>query len=132
MSGIISFLSINGQEITEQGRKVSDSYDFGASNVELNSGINKRYIRNSKRTFAFQWEWMPSLQEKTIDNRKARDYVKQIAFLRSKAQMVIQLHPSEPSESLDVYVNDYSETLVRRSPQEGCDYYSVSLTVEEV
>jgi hypothetical protein len=132
MSGIISFLSINGQEITEQGRKVSDSYNFGASDVELDSGINKRYIKKNKRIFSFQWEWMPTLQEKTIDNRKARDYVKQIAFSRNKAQMTIQLHPSDPSESFDVYVNDYSENLIRRSPQEGCDYYSVSLTVEEV
>lgn len=132
MPGIISFLSLAGQEITEQGRKVSDAINLGATSVELDAGVSRRYLKQNKRVFTFQWEWMPSLQSHTIDNRKARDYVKQIAFTTGSVSMSIKLHPTDAAELINVYVNDYSEDLIRRSPMEGCDYYTVSLTVEEI
>lgn len=129
---VLSFLSLNNQEITEQGRKVSDSVQTGASEVELDSGVSRRYIKNNKRNFTFEWEWMPSLQNKTIDQRKSRDYIKDLAFTtKNKILMKIKLDHEEAAEEIYVYINEYSEELVRRDIQEGCDYYKVSLTVEE-
>jgi hypothetical protein len=45
--------------------------------------------------------------------------------------MLIKLDPLKPAESIYVFVEDYSEDLIRRDITTGCDYYSVSLSVEE-
>jgi hypothetical protein len=129
---ITSFLSLNGTEITEQGRTISDSVNVGSSEVELDAGITKRYIKTNKRTFSFKWEWLPTIREDTIDNREARNWLKNLALTtRAKVLMSVQLNPVDPPESIYVYVTDYSEDLVRRDVQRACDYYSVSLSVEE-
>jgi len=129
---IISFLSLNGQELTEQGRTISDSISLNASDVELDEGMRKRYVKDSKRKFSFKWEYLPSLQAHTIDNRKARDYIKNLALTtRAKIPMSIKLDPLTAAESVYVFVEDYSEELIRRDITTGCDYYSVSLSVEE-
>jgi hypothetical protein len=129
---ITSFLSLNGQELTEQGRTISDSIVLNASDIELDEGMRKRYVIDSKRKFSFRWEYLPSLQAHTIDNRKARDYIKNLALTtRAKIPMLIKLDPLKPAESIYVFVEDYSEDLIRRDITTGCDYYSVSLSVEE-
>lgn len=129
---ITSFLSLNGQELTEQGRTISDSIVLNASDIELDEGMRKRYVKDSKRKFSFKWEYLPSLQAHTIDNRKARDYIKNLALTtRTKILMLIKLDPLKPAESIYVFVEDYSEDLIRRDITTGCDYYSVSLSVEE-
>lgn len=129
---IISFLSLNGQELTEQGRTISDSIVFNASDVELDEGMRKRYVKDSKRKFSFKWEYLPSLQAHTIDNRKSRDYIKNLALTtRAKIPMSIKLDPLKAAESIYVFIEDYSEDLIRRDITTGCDYYSVSLSVEE-
>ena len=129
---ITSFLSLNGQELTEQGRTISDSIALNASDVELDEGMRKRYVKKSKRKFSFKWEYLPSLQAHTIDNRKARDYIKDLALTtRVKIPMLIKLDPLKAAESIYVFIEDYSEDLIRRDITTGCDYYSVSLSVEE-
>jgi hypothetical protein len=129
---ILSFLSLNNQEITEQGRKISSAVNFGASEVSLDSGISRRYIKTNKRQFTFTWDWLPSLSSQTIDQRKSRDYLKELAFsFKNKMPMKIKLDHEDDAEIFDVYINEYSEDLLRRDIQSGCDYYSVSLTVEE-
>lgn len=130
---ILSFLSLSGQEVTEQGRTISISTEQASAPVELDSGTSKRYIKTNKRVFTFKWDWMPSLQAHTIDNRKSRDYVKNLVLTTTtKILMSIKLDHNESAESVYVYIKDYSEDLQRRDVQEGCDYYSVTLTVEEV
>lgn len=129
---LISFLSLGGQEVTEQGRTLSSATNIGAAEVELDSGLSKRYLKTNKRTFSFKWDWLPSLDSHTIDNRKARNYIKNIAFSNTKVLMSIKLKPTDNAETIYVYINDYSEDLIRRSVVEGCDYYSVTLNVEEI
>lgn len=129
---ITSFLSLNGQELTEQGRTISDSIVLNASDIELDEGMRKRYVKDSKRKFSFRWEYLPSLQAHTIDNRKSRDYIKDLALTtRVKIPMLIKLDPLKAAESIYVFIEEYSEDLIRRDITTGCDYYSVSLSVEE-
>jgi hypothetical protein len=129
---ILSFLSLDGEELTEQGRKMTDSVNVNASEIELDSGVSRRYIKRNKRSFTFTWDWLPSLQSHTIDNRKSRDYIKSLVFsTRTKILMNIKLDHQEDTESIYVYINDYSEDLIRRDPVNACDYYSATLTVEE-
>jgi hypothetical protein len=129
---VISFLSLGGQELTEQGRKMTDNVNVNASVVELDNGVSRRYIKRNKRSFTFTWDWLPSVESHTIDNRKARNYIKNLVFsTRAKVLMSIKLDHQESAESIYVYINDYSEDLIRRDPTSACDYYAVTLTVEE-
>lgn len=129
---VLSFLSLGGQEITEQARKMTDSVSFNGSTIELDNGVSRKYMKANKRSFTFTWDWLPSLESHTIDNRKARDYIKDLAFTsRTKILMEIKLDHNEEHELIHVYINDYSESLIRRDPSTGCDYYNVSLSVEE-
>lgn len=123
---------MNNEEITEQGRRINDNIAINASPIELDSGISKRYIKTNKRAFTFQWDWLPSLQSHTIDNRKSRNYIYDlVSTTKNKILMKIKMDHNEEPESIYVYINEYSEDLIRRDPVSGCDYYTVSLTVEE-
>lgn len=129
---ILTFLSLNNEEITEQGRKMTDNVVVNASSVELDNGVTRRYLKTNKRSFTFQWDWLPSLESHTIDNRKSRDYIKNLVFTtKNKILMEVKLDHNEESELIYVYINDYSEDLIRRDPTTGCDYFTVTLTVEE-
>jgi hypothetical protein len=101
---IISFLSLNNEEITEQGRKMTDSINVNAGQVELDNGASRRYIKKNKRSFTFQWDWLPSLDTHTIDNRRGRDYVKSLALtVRNKILMEIKMDHNEDAELIYVY-----------------------------
>jgi len=129
---IVSFLSLNNQEITEQGRQINDVININASEVELDSGSKRRYYRSIKRTFSFQWDYLPSLSSKTIDNRKGRDYLKSLTAIANKIPMKIKITADENAETIDVYLQSYSESLIRREISQGCDYYRVNMVFEEV
>lgn len=129
---IVSFLSLNNQEITEHSRLITNGLVINATEVELDSGFKRRYYQSPKRSFSFQWDWLPSTSSMTVDNRKARDYLKSLTAIADKIPMVIKLSAEDGPESLDVYLSSYSETLIRRDIKEGCDYYKVNMTFEEV
>lgn len=129
---IVSFLSLNNQEITEQGRKITNNFNINASEVELDSGSKRRYYQTPKRTFSFQWDWLPALSTKTIDNRKSRDYLKSLTTIADKITMKIKLSAEDESETIDVYISSYSESLLRREISQACDYYTVNMVFEEI
>lgn len=129
---ILSFLSLDNQEITEQGRSISVSTEQSGGAIELDSGTSRRYIKTNKRSFTIKWEWMPSIDAHAVDNRKSRNYLKNLVLTtRNKILMSIKLDHNQNAENIYIYIKDYSENLVRRAVQDGCDYYSVTLTVEE-
>lgn len=129
---VISFLSINGEPVTEQGRTISSSMQIGASEVVLEAGIKKRYIKTNKRSFSIQWKWLPSIESHTIDNRKSRNFLKNLSLTKNKILVSIKLEHNSNNETFYAYINEYSETLIRRVVEDACDYYDVSITFEEV
>ena len=58
---IVKLLSLDGVEITEHSRKYSGSESIAASDVELDSGINKRYIKKNKKTLSLSFSYLKSL-----------------------------------------------------------------------
>lgn len=129
---VISFLSINGEPVTEQGRTISSSMQIGASEVVLEAGIKKRYIKTNKRSFSIQWKWLPSIESHTIDNRKSRNFLKNLSLTKNKILVSIKLEHNSNNETFYAYINEYSETLIRRVVEDACDYYDVSITFEEI
>ena len=131
MNGIVKLLSLDGVEITEHNRKYSGNESISASDVELDSGINKRYIRKNKKSMSLSFSYLPSLQSFTVDNRAARDYLQSIANKRGKVEASIILGPHEDAQVFNSYVTSYSETLIKRDVAQKCSYYDVSITLEE-
>lgn len=128
---IIKLLSLDGVEITEQGRKYSGSESIAASDVELDLGINKRYIKQNKKISNISFTYLPNSSTKTIDNRAARDYLKTIANKRGKVLVNIKLSPNKETEEYYAYVTNYSENLIRRDLSNQCSYYDLSINFEE-
>jgi hypothetical protein len=130
-SGITHLVVINGEEITEHGRLFSSSMATSASNVELLNGNKKRFIKNAKNVYTLSFQYLPDHPERTIDGRKARNYLLSVAKTSSSASLSIILDPAEPSYNTVVYVDSYSETLVRRDIPNQCAYYNVEISLKE-
>ena len=130
-SGITHLVVINGEEITEHGRLFSSSMATSASNVELLNGNKKRFIKNAKNVYTLSFQYLPDHPERTIDGRKARNYLLSVAKTSSSASLSIILDPAEPSYNTVVYVESYSETLVRRDIPNQCAYYNVEISLKE-
>ena len=130
-SDITHLVVINGEEITEHGRLFSSSMATSASNVELLNGNKKRFIKNAKNVYTLSFQYLPDHPERTIDGRKARNYLLSVAKTSSSASLSITLDPAEPSYNTVVYVDSYSETLVRRDIPNQCAYYNVEISLKE-
>jgi hypothetical protein len=128
---IIHLVKLNGEEITEHGRTFSGGSTIKASDVELNNGTRRRYIKNSKDTYSLSFRYLPSLQNKTIDGRKGRDYLYQIARTPSSISLSIKLDPEEGFYNTTAYVESYNETLIRRDIAGQCSYYDVQINLVE-
>jgi hypothetical protein len=102
-----------------------------ASNVELLNGNKKRFIKNAKNVYTLSFQYLPDHPERTIDGRKARNYLLSVAKTSSSASLSITLDPAEPSYNTVVYVDSYSETLVRRDIPNQCAYYNVEISLKE-
>jgi hypothetical protein len=128
---IVHLLKIDNIEITEHSRKFSSSENISASDVELDSGINKRYIRKNKRQFSLNFTYLPSLAIHTVDARVGRNYLQQIAKKRGSVSIDIKLDPNEDYQTFEAYVTNYNETLIKRDVETQCAYYDVSIAFEE-
>lgn len=128
---IISLFSINGIEITEHNRRYSGGQTINASDVELDAGINKRYIKKNKENFSISFSYLPNSANKTVDGRVARDFLKTVAETPGKKTILIKLSPVDPVKTLLSYVSSYNETLIKREVDQECAYYDVTISFEE-
>lgn len=130
-TGIISLFSIDGTEITEHNRRYTGSKIINASDTELDSGINKRYIKKNKNSYTFSFTYLPNSNTKTADGRVGRDFLKTVADSGGKKLISIKLSPVDGIESKYCYLSNYSESLIKRDIANSCSYYDVNITFEE-
>lgn len=128
---ITHLVKLNGNEITEHNRKFDGGTSVNASNIELINGDKRRYIKNNKNIYNFNFTYLPSLQSHTVDNRRGRDYLYSIAMTPSSVSLSIKLNPEEEFNTTTVYVESYSETLLRRDLATQCSYYDVTISFKE-
>jgi hypothetical protein len=129
--GITHLIVINGQEITEHGRVFDGGFRINSVSSELANGNKRRFIKNNKYSYSLSFQYLPNSHEKTIDGRKARDYLLQLARTPSSLPLSIKLDPSESFYNTNVYIDSYSETLIRRDIPNQCAYYNVNMTLVE-
>lgn len=128
---IVHLIKLNGEEITEHGRTFSGGSAIKASNIELVNGTKRRYIKNSKDVYNLSFRYLPSLQNKTIDSRKGRDYLYQLARTPAAVSLSIKLDPEEDFYNTTAYFDSYNEVLIRRDIAGKCSYYDVSISLIE-
>ena len=128
---ITHLVKLNGFEITEHNRNFDGGTAISANDIELINGDKKRYIRNNKNLYNFNFTYLPSLQTHTVDGRRGRDYLYSIAMTPASVSLSIKLDPEENFYTTTVYVESYSETLIRRDLTSQCSYYDVTISFKE-
>lgn len=127
----ISLLSINGTEITDHNRRYSMSQFQQVSDVETVSGRVKRFYKNNKNIMKITFSYLPSLASQTSDNKAGRDFIHNLALNSPKVTVSYKDEPSGTTKIFTGFINDYSETIVRRDLAIQCIYYDIDLSIEE-
>ena len=95
-TGITHLVVLNGEEITEHNRIFDGGFKINSESVELANGNKRRFIKNNKNSYSLSFQYLPNSHTETIDGRKARDYLLQLARTPSSLSLSIKLDPSEP------------------------------------
>lgn len=140
-SGLIrTLLIIDNKPITDHGRLMDESLNF--KYVENQNWNNKRfrYYKNQtnagKKVFNISWKFLPNFREKTVDNKYSRNFLKQISE-DSDIHVLKIINQDESGSnaytetSYNVFVTNYSESLIRRDIVDGVYYFDCSMTLEE-
>lgn len=130
-TGLVYLIKLNGTEITEHGRTFSSSVDMNSTDVLLNNGSSRRYIKTAKNTYSISFNYLPNMIDRTIDGRVGRDYLASLMNIRNKISLSIKLDPNEQFYNTYVYADSYSESLVRRDMANNCSYYNIQINFKE-
>lgn len=132
---------IDDSPLTNQGRTFSS--DLSQVIIENKNWNNKksRYYKRSgsagRKTFTLSWTYLPNSRQDTVDRRHARDFLKGIAndpdvhTLKMINDDSSNTTPYTETE-YQVFIKDYSETLLRRDLINGVYYWDCNMTLEEV
>ena len=138
---IRTLLLIDEKPITSHNRKFDSGLEpIFTQNVNWNNRKTRYYkstSRSGRRVFNLSWSWLPNSNEKTVDGKRGRDFIKEIASDPSYHTFrIINLDESgltPPTEvSYNVLVKDYNESLIRRDLSGDVFFWDCSLTLEEV
>ena len=127
-----SLIKLNGIEITEHGRKMSNNISFENIDIELASGDKRRFYKDTDRIFQFSWTYLPDKSNMSADGKAARDYIKSI--VESGANVVLEIKENRDIEwkTYSCLIVEYSETLLKHVLQSQCRYYDLSLSLESL
>lgn len=132
---------IDNKPLTNQGRTLtSDQSMVFIENKNWNNLKSRYYKRTSsagRNSFNLSWTFLPNSRYDTVDKRYARDFIKDLASDPDVHVLKIVNNDSNSATaytetSYNVFIRDYSETLVRRDLQNDVYYWDCNLTLEEV
>ena len=138
---IRTFMLIDDKPITNHNRKFESALEpIFVENKNWTNSRSRYYkssARSGRKTFSLSWSWLPNSPEFTVDGKKGRDYIKEIASDPSHHVLkIVNLDESgttPPTEtSYNVLVKDYNETLTRRDLSNDVYFWDCSMTLEEV
>ena len=141
LSDIRTMLLIDDKPITNHNRKLDMSVEpVFIENVNWNNRKSRYYkssARPARRTFNLSWTYVPNSQSHTVDGKRGRDYIREIA---GKPQhhilKIINMDENGTTPytetSYNVLVKDYNETLIRRDLVDDIYFFDCSISLEEV
>lgn len=129
---INAILKCNDTEITEHGRKLSNSYRMEFSDVELAAGNLRRYRKPTYPRFSFSWSYLPDKSTRTADLREGRDFLYNAIKTASTITVMIQEERQGQWETYTCLPTSYSENLIRNDMISQCKYFDVSLELTAI
>lgn len=127
-----ALIKINGVEITEHGRTFSSNNAFENFDLELASGLKRRYYKDPDYVFQFNWRYVPDKASMSADGRAAGDFLKSIVESKSNVSLEIKRNNDSEWEQYSCLVTEYTENLLRHSLQSQCKYYDITLSLESL
>ena len=125
-----SLLVIGGVEITDDGRTSSTDQEKRVVDVELANGNIKRYKKAYKRKASLSWDWMPGLASICSDKKGGRDAL--FAVVNNIDPVICQLrYTTTDIVTMTAFVDNYSETCIRRDYVTGTTYWQIKLDLRE-
>ena len=132
---------IDDSPLTNQGRTFSsDLSQVVIENKNWNNRKSRYYKRSGsagRKTFTLSWTYLPNSRQDTVDRRHARDFLKSIA--NDPDVHVLKMINDDSDNTTpytetqyQVFIKDYSETLLRRDLINGVYYWDCNMTLEEV
>lgn len=141
LSDIRTVLLIDDKPITNHNRKLGVSVDpVFVENINWNNRKSRYYkssARPARKTFNLSWSYVPNSQSHTVDGKRGRDYIREIAGKpQHHVLKIINMDENGNTPytetSYNVLVKDYNETLVRRDLSEDIYFWDCSISLEEV
>src|SRR4030042_565411 len=125
-----SAISLGGIELSDHFRSpVSTDREGRMVEIELASGKIKRYWKGASRSvFTLSWQWLPSLDANTVDDKAGRDTLRTTFKDSQVLHTLIFRDSSGGTETYTVWVDSYSEELTRRDTEY---FWTVNLAVRE-
>ena len=125
-----NLISLDGTEVTDQGRTFSSTREELSVPVQLASGLTKKYFMDVKYSFSLNWTMLPNLANQTFDGKSARDFLKTISDKQDTITLIVR-SPIGSSNTYTVWAESYSENIVRRDYVSNTIYYDIELTLKE-
>jgi len=127
-------ISLGGTELTDDGRTFDENADLRMIQNELANGSLRRYVKANKRKFSLSWTWMPNTSTVTSDKKGGRDAVRALAYAGTSLTLLVRNIASASStyETYTVFVESYSEKMIRRDTAGQIYFYDVTLSLVEV
>lgn len=129
-----NMISLGGTELTDDGRSFDENMDPRIVQNELANGSLRRYNKAQKRKFSMSWEYMPNSSTHTSDKKGGRDALRALAFSGNSLTLLVRNIASASStyETYTVFVESYSEKMMRRDVVSSSYLYNVNLSLVEV
>lgn len=123
---------IDNVQLTDQGRApVVRSRDERSISSELASGKRKRYVKAVKHTYSMSWDYLADDATCSIDGYASRKEMVALFGDSSDSHTLRFFYQNGKYEEVTVFVNSYSESLIKRDPKSGVFIWQVSVEFEE-
>lgn len=138
---IVSLLLLDGQPLTGQNRKYSNSNKPIYVEKKNWNATKSRYYKNQSKSgrmsFKLSWDWLPSEREDTVDKRFARNFIKDKSIDPDVHTLTVLSYGVDPEDILqetqyNVFITGYDESLIRRDLQSNTYFWNCSMDLEEV
>lgn len=120
--------------LTDQGRApvVITRQERSIQN-ELANGDLRKYIKAVKHEFSTSWQWLPDLDEQTLDGGAGRKTLDElIGNDNGNSHSLRMFERNGGSKDYVVFVGEFTQELIKRDPSTGIFLWTVSVTFIEV
>jgi hypothetical protein len=121
--------------LTDQGRTFDSAKDERAITVTLASGLIRKYFLPVKYTFSIAWSTLPNRSALVFDGKGARDAIKDLVDSQQLLTLTVQRasdgSPKGATTSYDVWVESYTEKILRRDAKSNSIWYDVQLELKQ-